>query len=73
MVVFDPPRFSVRLKDVLSDFSLADRRVADGRDPMRIAAEPVNWSSIKTMKATFSGEAKTFLDGAFGASAEVGA
>lgn len=73
MVVFDPPRFSVRLKDVLSDFSLADRRVADGRDPMRIAAEPVNWSSIKAKKATFSGEAKTFLDGAFGASTEVDA
>lgn len=69
MVVFDPPRFSVRLKDVLSDFDLADRRVADGRDPMSIADEPLDWGSVKAKKTTFSGEAKTFLDGTLEASA----
>lgn len=66
MVVFDPPRFSVRLKDVLSDFDLADRRVADGRDPMSIADEPLDWGSVKAKKTAFSGEAKAFLDGVFG-------
>ena len=72
MVVFDPPRFSVRLKDVLSDFDLANRRVADGRDPMNIAAESLDWSSVRAKKAAFSGEAKAVLDDAFGASAVTG-
>ena len=73
MVVFDPPRFSVRLKDVLFDFDLADRRVADGRDPMSIAAKPLDWGSVKAKKAAFSGEAKTFLDDTLGVSAEANA
>lgn len=73
MVVFDPPRFSVRLKDVLFDFDLADRRVADGRDPMSIAAKPLDWGFVKAKKTVFSGEAKTFLDGALGVSAEANA
>ena len=72
MIVFDPPKFSVRLKDVLSDFGLADRRVAEGRDPMHIAAESVDWDSVRTKKEEFSGEAKAFLDGVFGVSARAG-
>lgn len=73
MVVFDPPRFSVRLKDVLSDFDLADRRVADGHDPMSIADEPLDWGSVKAKKTAFSGEAKAFLDGVFGITERTGA
>lgn len=65
MVVFDPPKFSVRLKDVLSDFGLAGRRVADGRDPMRIADEPVDWNAVRAKKLAFAGEARAFLDDAF--------
>lgn len=72
MIVFDPPKFSVRLKDVLSDFGLADRRVAEGCDPMHIAAEPIDWDSVRTKKEEFSGEAKAFLDGVFGVSARAG-
>lgn len=72
MIVFDPPKFSVRLKDVLSDFHLADRRVAEGCDPMHIAAEPIDWDSVRTKKEEFSGEAKAFLDGVFGVSARAG-
>lgn len=72
MIVFDPPKFSVRLKDVLADFGLADRRVADGGDPMHIAAEPIDWDSVRTKKGEFSGEAKAFLDGVFGVSARAG-
>lgn len=72
MIVFDPPKFSVRLKDVLSDFDLADRRVAEGCDPMHIAAEPIDWDSVRTKKEEFSGEAKAFLDGVFCVSARAG-
>ena len=72
MIVFDPPKFSVRLKDVLSDFSLADRRVAENSDPMRIAAKPVDWDSVRSKKDEFSGEAKAFLDGIFGVSERAG-
>lgn len=72
MIVFDPPKFSVRLKDVLSDFGLADRRVAEGCDPMHIAAELIDWDSVRTKKEEFSGEAKAFLDGVFGVSARAG-
>ena len=72
MVVFDPPKFSVRLKDVLGDFVLADRRVADGRDPMDIADASIDWSSVRARKERFAKEARAFLDGAFGACVEVG-
>lgn len=72
MIVFDPPKFSVRLKDVLSDFGLADRRVAESCNPMHIAAEPIDWDSVRTKKEEFSGEAKAFLDGVFGVSARAG-
>ena len=72
MIVFDPPKFSVRLKDVLADFGLADRRVADGGDPMHIAAEPIDWDSVRTKKGECSGDAKAFLDGVFGVSARAG-
>lgn len=72
MIVFDPPKFSVRLKDVLTDFGLADRRIAEGCDPMHIAAEPIDWDSVRTKKGEFSGEAKAFLDGVFGVSARAG-
>lgn len=72
MIVFDPPKFSVRLKDVLSDFGLAGRRVAEGCDPMHIAAESIDWDSVRTKKEDFSGEAKAFLDGVFGVSARAG-
>lgn len=68
MIVFDPPKFSVRLKDVLADFGLAYRRVSEDCDPMHIAAEPINWDSVRTKKEEFSGEAKAFLDGVFGVS-----
>ena len=72
MIVFDPPKFSVRLKDVLSDFGLAGRRVVEDSDPMCIAAEPVDWDSVRTKKEEFSGEAKAFLDGVFGVSERTG-
>lgn len=74
MVVFDPPKFSVRLKDVLGDFGLADRRAADGLDPFGIAARPIDWDGVRARKLAFSTEARAFLDGAFGfdGEAEIG-
>ena len=68
MTVFDPPRFSVRLKDVLSDFGLANRRVTDSRDSMSIAEEPVDWHMVRSYKEEFSKQATAFLDSAFGIS-----
>lgn len=70
MVVFDPPKFSVRLKDVLGDFGLADRRVVDGLDPIDVADRPVDWAAVRACKKRFSGEAAAFLDGIFGAAEE---
>lgn len=72
MVVFDPPKFSVRLKDVLGDFALADRRAADGRNPMDIADATIDWSAVRACKERFAKEARTFLDSAFGTCVEVG-
>ena len=72
VIVFDPPKFSVRLKDVLGDFALADRRAADGRDPMAIADAVIDWNAVRASKEKFAKEAKAFLDGAFGTCVEVG-
>jgi hypothetical protein len=66
MIVFDPPKFSVRLKDVLADFGLSTRRVDDGRDPMGIASQTIDWDAVRSKKAGFSTEARLFLDGVFG-------
>lgn len=67
MIVFDPPRFSVRLKDVLDDFGLADRRVANGREPVGIADRPIDWNGVRACKAKFAEEADVFLSSVFGA------
>ena len=72
MVVFDPPKFSVRLKDVLGDFALANRRVAESRDPMGIADATIDWNGVRERKARFAEEAKVFLDSALGTCVEVG-
>lgn len=66
MIVFDPPKFSVRLKDVLSDFKLADRRVADGCDPVGIADKSIDWNGVRACKAKFAEEADVFLSSVFG-------
>ena len=73
MIVFDPPRFSVRLSDVLSDFELTERKVTAGQDPMEIADEPVNWNAVREKKDLFSSEAKKYLDGIFGMGEEMSA
>lgn len=65
MVVFDPPKFSVRLKDVLGDFGLASRRAADGRDPFEIADQDIDWDAVRAQKAAFSKAGRDFLDGVF--------
>lgn len=72
MVVFDPPRFSVRLKDVLGDFGLVERRVAEGRSPMEIAEGDIDWDMVRAHKAAFSKEAENFLDGVFAGHGKVG-
>lgn len=70
MVVFDPPKYSVRLKDVLGDFGLADRRVTSGRDPMDIVNAAIDWDVVRARKRVFTDEARAFLDGAMRACTE---
>lgn len=67
MTVFNPPRYSVRLADVLADFGLSDRRVSEG-DPaesVSIHAEPIDWDSVRDSKERFRREAENFLDACF--------
>lgn len=68
MVVFNPPRFSVRLADVLIDFGLANRRVADGTRPEDITVDrqPVDWESVRGRLAGFRDEARAFLENCMG-------
>ena len=70
MVGFDPPKFSVRLKDGLGDFALADRRVADGRNPMNIVDSTIDWGAVRACKERFAKESRVFLDSAFRACSE---
>ena len=67
MVVFNPPRFSVRLADVLADFGLSERRVADGTpaNEVRVHERTIDWDAVRRAKQGFSAEAKRFLDACF--------
>lgn len=64
MVVFNPPRFSVRLADVLSDFGLAGRRVANDvpANEVRVHELEIDWGAIRRARERFSAEAARFLD-----------
>lgn len=64
MTVFDPPRFSVRLADALSDFGLSGRRVGDEpAGAISVHREPVDWAAVGEAKERFRAEAREFLDG----------
>ncbi len=67
MVVFNPPRFSVRLADVLSDFGLSERRVPDGvsAGEIRVHELAIDWDAVRRAKDSFSAEAKDFLVACF--------
>lgn len=67
MTVFNPPKYSVRLSDVLSDFGLSSRRVenAEQAESVSIHAEPIDWDSVRVSKGLFRREAEVFLDGCF--------
>lgn len=66
MTVFNPPRFSIRLSDVLSDFGLSNRRVGDDEPAgsVSIHLNPMDWNSVRNAKGRFSAEADAFLEGA---------
>lgn len=65
MTVFDPPRYSVRLADVLADFGLSDRRAGDGvpAESVAVHGDPVDWEAVRSSRERFRGEAEDFLDG----------
>lgn len=64
MTVFDPPRFSVRLTDVLSDFDLSDRRVgSEPAETISVHRKPVDWAAVGRARERFRADARGFLDG----------
>lgn len=65
MTVFNPPKYSVRLADVLSDFGLSGRRAGDDEPAGSISVhgEPVDWGAVRSSKERFRGEAAGFLGG----------
>lgn len=67
MTVFNPPKYSVRLADVLSDFGLSSRRVDDNtaEESISIHAEPIDWESVRGSKNRFRRDAMAFLDSCF--------
>ena len=63
--VFNPPKYSVRLADVLSDFGVDGRRAGDDEPAGQISVhgEPVDWDAVRSSKERFRREAACFLDG----------
>lgn len=63
MTVFDPPKYSVRLADILCDFNLADRRVEAGEEieSINIHQRTINWSAIQKLRKQSVIQAKSFL------------
>lgn len=74
MTVFDPPKYSVRLTDVLRDFGLGDREVPCDASPelVDVHTRDVDWRAVDALKARFSREARDFLDGYIGEGASRG-
>lgn len=72
MVVFDPPKYSVRLRDVLNDFGLESRRASSMDDALArdLAAEPIDWDRVSMLISEERGRAKDFFDRAFSLRAE---
>ena len=72
MVVFDPPNYSVRLRDVLNDFGLEGRRVSGMDDALArdLVSEPIDWDRVCELISRERMRAKDFLDCAFASMAE---
>lgn len=68
MVVFDPPKYSVRLRDVLSDFGLEGRRVLNMDDALtrNLATTPIDWDKVNRLISEEQARARDFLAHAFG-------
>jgi hypothetical protein len=68
ITVFDPPKYSVRLTDVLRDFNLGDREVACDANPelVDVHTRDVDWNAVGELKMRFSREVRDFLDGCIG-------
>lgn len=65
---FDPPRFSVRISDVLADFGLSGREVPVGAPVEGIRAHelPIDWDSVRLLRARFRAEGRAFLNECLG-------
>jgi hypothetical protein len=74
LTVYDPPKFSVRLSDVLSDFNISDREVPYDADPksVDVHTRDIDWAAVSTLRKKFSRDARDFLDGCIGRGASRG-
>jgi hypothetical protein len=63
MVIFDPPRFSVRLTDLLVDFNLSCRRVEGFDDAMLrgIDSATIDWDEVRLRLEHERAVAREFL------------
>lgn len=68
MTVFDPPKYSVRLRDILNDFGLRERRVPFGSELATICIHrnSVDWDMVQGVRSEYKRKAKTFLDDCLG-------
>lgn len=67
MTVFDPPKYSVRLTDVLRDFGLGNRRVEVGMEieDINTHQQIIDWELVRADKYRFAHGALRFLDSCF--------
>lgn len=65
MTVFDPPSYSVRITDVLTDFGLSGRHVVGDLNTgeIKVHHNPIDWKHVRDLKLRFADEARRFLDG----------
>lgn len=67
MTVFDPPKYSVRLTNVLRDFGLGNRRVEVGMEieDINTHQQIIDWELVRADKYRFAHGARRFLDSCF--------
>lgn len=65
LFVFDPPKYSVRLVDVLTDFNLLDRRLSHGSMAEANVARRIDWDEVNGTLADYRSKATVFLDAVF--------
>lgn len=69
MTVFDPPKYSMRIADILDAYDLKSRRVAGGpisSSAEKICHEDIDWHAMRRRSSEFSSKATAFLEECIG-------